>query len=57
MLQSVGSFLYTKSYKKLITFIAYQNFVVEKHDYDNNQKLQTAGFLRQPRKIKVFFSV
>ena len=55
-------YLSSKIYRKLITFLAYQNFNLEKYDYDN-QKLQPMGVLKNgvPHVLsswkKLFFNV
>ena len=36
--------LSSKIYRKLIRFFAYKYFILEKYDYDNNQKLQPEFF-------------
>ena len=36
-----------KIYRKLIIFLTYQFFILEKYDYDNNQKLQPANLFKK----------
>ena len=40
-------YLFSKIYKKLIKFVAYQNLILEKYDYDNNQNLQPVALLKK----------
>ena len=35
------------TYRKLITFSAHQNFILEKYDYNNNQKLQPVRLIKK----------
>ena len=39
-------YLSSKIYRKLIRFFAYKYFILEKYGYDNNQKLQPVGLLK-----------